>query len=83
MKKKISQLVVYVVFYLKNSTCLNAPINLPLCTVDKSNTNASGIAHLLLVTHKFPAAKNVCFIVLSITHIFLVLFYKGVFLISV
>ncbi|XP_020704179.1 CST complex subunit CTC1 isoform X3 [Dendrobium catenatum] len=58
VKKKISQLVVYVVFYLKNSTCLNAPINLPLCTVDKSNTNASGIAHLLLVTHKFPAAKN-------------------------
>ncbi|KAL0916542.1 hypothetical protein M5K25_014063 [Dendrobium thyrsiflorum] len=58
VKKKISQLVVYVVFYLKNSTCLNAPINLPLCTVNKSNTNASGIAHLLLVTHKFPAAKT-------------------------
>ncbi|XP_020590566.1 CST complex subunit CTC1 isoform X2 [Phalaenopsis equestris] len=54
--KKINQLVIYVLFYLEDSTCLNAPINLPLCMVD--NAIASGIVHLLLVTHKFPAAET-------------------------
>lgn len=80
VKKKINQLVVYVHFYLEDSRCLDAPINFPLCTANNNSTNAGGIAHLLLVTHRFPAAKTVCYIVLSMTYVFLVFPWQGIFL---
>ncbi|KAK8955031.1 CST complex subunit CTC1 [Platanthera zijinensis] len=57
-KNLTNHLAVYVHFYFKDSTCLNAPINFPLCMVNNFSTSRIGIAHLLLVSHKFPAAET-------------------------
>ncbi|KAK8967651.1 hypothetical protein KSP40_PGU017037 [Platanthera guangdongensis] len=57
-KNLTNHLAVYVHFYFKDSTCLNAPINFPLCMANNFSTSRIGIAHLLLVSHKFPAAET-------------------------
>ncbi|PKA63056.1 CST complex subunit CTC1 [Apostasia shenzhenica] len=56
-KKMSKHLTLYVHFYLQDSTCLNAPTSLPLCKDIDCYSSARGIAHLFLVTHKFPTAK--------------------------
>lgn len=59
-KKVLHQLTVYVLFYLKDSTCLKVPFRLPSCKFKIDASTISGeTTHLLLVTHKFPAAENV------------------------
>lgn len=62
-KRTLNQLSVYVQFYLRDTTCLNVPSFM----VGGNNLESSGaeMFHLLLVTHKFPANDNVCFIIIS------------------
>lgn len=60
LKKALNQLTVYILFYLRDSTCLNVPFRLPSCGFENDIISVtSEITYLLLVTHKFPATKTV------------------------
>ncbi|KAG1326989.1 putative CST complex subunit CTC1 [Cocos nucifera] len=59
-KRTLSQLSVFVQFYLRDTTCLNVASHVPSFMVGSNNLKSSGseMFHLLLVTHKFPANDN-------------------------
>ncbi|ONK69483.1 uncharacterized protein A4U43_C05F23420 [Asparagus officinalis] len=60
LKKVLDHLTVYVVFYLRDSYCLNVPFQIPTFNMGNDVISITGgTTQLLLVTHKFPAIKNV------------------------